>query len=243
MKGKRAPLYILIVLVVAALAALVFYFAPSGSIETAEVILPTPTPTPEPDDSGEITAEERRVDVTADTVQAVLATLERPYSYSRVLTAETFWSGGSGLRSIDVRVHGANARLTLTDAGGIKNVLIADGKLWIWYPDSQSAYCADAGSADADEYQSLITYEDIIAMPAENINDAGYVTLDGDECIYVAYTDGAFHYQKRAYISIASGLLMRSEILDGESLIFTLSSSVPDISTPDASVFDRPVFD
>ena len=243
MKAKRAPLYILIVLFVAALAALVFYFAPSGSIDTAEVILPTPTPTPEADDSGQTAAEEKRVDVTVDTVQAVLATLERPYSYSRVLTAETFWSGGSGLRSIDVKVHGANARLTLTDAGGVKNVLIADGELWIWYPDSHSAYRTGAGSADTDEYQSLITYEDIISMPAGNINDAGYVTLDGEECIYVAFTDGAFAYQKRAYISIASGLLMRNEIYDGESLIFTLSSSAPDISTPDASVFDLPVFD
>ena len=40
-----------------------------------------------------------RLEVTPQTVQAVIATLERPGLYARSVTTETLWSGGSDVRS------------------------------------------------------------------------------------------------------------------------------------------------
>lgn len=50
------------------------------------------------------------VEITPETVQLAIASLERPERYSRTVTVEQFWKGGSGRYDTTVTVSGAWSR-------------------------------------------------------------------------------------------------------------------------------------
>lgn len=238
--SRKVPLYALIVLLAAGLVYLVLRLSPTASVDTAAVILPTPAAGIDESPGGTAEAESRVISVTPETVQAAVGMLSRAGSYSRMIIVETFWNGGSSVRHINVSVNGERARLTVSDPRGVKNVLISGGELWIWYADSDSVYHGPAGASDADEYQSLLTYEDILQLNPASITDAGYTDYNGENCIFAEYASGELGYVSRFWISVGTGLLMGSETYDGEQLVYRMDSSVPDVSTPDESVFNPP---
>lgn len=236
MNRKRLPLYILIVLAAAAGVLAVCLLSRNSSVETAPVVLPTPTASASAtagDDS------EHVVSVTPDTVQAVVGTLTRADSYSRTLTAEDIWKGGSSTRTIQVWVHGGSARFTVSGSPE-KNILLSGGDVWIWYADASGVYHGKASDRDADEYQALLTYEDLLNIDRQQITDAGYAQYGGENCVYAVYTGGELGYRSQVWISVATGLLMGSETYDGDTLVYRVTSTAPDISTPDDSVFTHP---
>ncbi|MCM1149711.1 MAG: hypothetical protein NC319_06465 [Butyricicoccus sp.] len=238
--SRKALLYALIVLLAAGLVYLVFRLSPTASVDTAAVILPTPAAGIDENPGGTGEAENRVISVTPETVQAAVGMLARAGSYSRKINVETFWNGGSAVHLINVSVNGERARLTVSDSWGVKNVLISGGELWIWYADSNGVYHGPADSSAADEYQSLLTYEDILQLDPASITDAGYVDYNGENCIFAECAGGELGYVSRFWISVDTGLLMGSETYDGEQLVYRMGSSLPDVSTPDESIFNPP---
>ena len=241
MRLRNWIFYILIFLGVAALALLIYLRLPGSEPDTPPVLLPTTsageTPTPEQPDS--VSSQTIRVD--AATVQTVIGTLRRSDSYSRSLAVERFWSGGGSRETYNVWVRGESVRITVRSTGQPdKNVLLRDGKKWVWYSDGGAVYSAAASADDADAYQSLLRYEDVLALPQSSITDAGYVDYAGEQCIFVRYTDGPLNYEHHCYISVKTGLLMGQETYDGETLIYRMQSGAPDISTPNESMFEIP---
>ena len=59
-------------------------------------------------------------------------------------------------------------------------------------------------------------------------------------CIFVRWRSGALGYVSECYIDPDTGLLMGERCYDGDTLIYSMDSSVPDITTPDESVFELP---
>ena len=242
MKKRGAYFYILIVLALSAVGALVFLLAPGRQMSTPAVVLPTPPPAdasaPVAPDSAPDTGV---IAVTPDTVQTVIATLRRIESYSRTLDVRDFWSGGSRSRTLAVWCRGESLRLRIDGAGEAQeNLLLKDGEVWIWYSDSDALYHGAALPDDADRWQSLLTYERVLDAPAEDILDAGYMDFSGVSCIFVRWRSGALGYVSECYIDPDTGLLIGERCYDGETLIYSMDSSVPDVTTPDESVFTLP---
>lgn len=240
MKGKSLFFYILIFLALAAVAVLMFVLAPSGDVPVEPVGLPTPTATL-PGGSQIVRDPPSVIAVDSDTVQTVIATLERAESYSRSLTVSTFWSGGSASRSVEVWKDRTNVRIRESAEGRpTKNVLLRGGSKWIWYSDGPDIYRGSTAGGDEDAYQSLLSYEDVLELDKSLIRDAGYTDFDGENCIFVRYVSGQLGYESLCYISVNTGLLMGEETYDGEKLIYSMVSSAPDISTPDKDIFEAP---
>ena len=240
MKARTVIGYLLLGLLLAAVIALVFRFAPSASVDTAQVILPTALPSAAPNEGEGGDEQVQLVAVTTDTVQAVIGTLTRADSYARTLTFESFWDGGSSKRSIDVWLRGDNARFTVKQGESTKNVLLLGTELWIWYADRAEVYHGLASERAADEYQALLSYEDILAVNKRDIFQAGYMEYNGENCIYARYTQGELGYESCFWVSESTGLLMGSETYDGDTLVYRMSSTPADISTPDDEVFVHP---
>ena len=75
----------------------------------------------------------------------------------------------------------------------------------------------------------------------EDILSAGYTQHAGENCISVEYTDGGvFGYTHRIYVSFNTGLLMGSETYDGDTLIYRMYSTIPDLNTPEENLFSPP---
>lgn len=235
--------YILIALALAVLAVLIFMLAPGSAPETPAVHLsPPPAPDSALSPSSAPEAAARVIEVTPDTVQTAISTLSRADSYSRALTVQDFWSGGSSTTEIGVWVRGDFTRVTLRDSARdtVKNILIKGDEKWIWYSDSALVWHGKAREGDADAYQTLLTYEDVLALDKEAITGAGYADYNGENCIYVRYGGGPLGYENLCYISDRTGLLMGVETYDGDVLVYAMRSGTPDISTPDESIFAEP---
>ena len=243
MKKRSASFYIIIVLALLAVGALAVLLAPGRQMSTPAVVLPTLPPadasapvSPErPDDA-------RVIAVTPETVQTVIGTLRRIDSYSRTLDVRDFWSGGNRARSIAVWCRGDRLRLRISaeDAAAQQELLLRDGEKWIWYSDSDAVWHGDLLPDDADAWQTLLTYEDLLDAPADDILDAGYTDFLGLSCIYVRWRAGALGYVSECYIDPDTGLLMGERCYDGEKLVYSMDSSLPDVTTPDESVFALP---
>ena len=240
MKKRGAFFYILIVLALLAVGAMIFFLAPGNEPETPAVLLP-PVTTPDAfgGDSVGTPETQQTVAVTPETVQTALGTLHRADSFSRTLTVERFWTGGSSSETVSVWARGDQLRIAVHPDGSdtVKNVLFSGKDKWIWYSDREEIYHGPARTGDPDAYQSILTYEDVLRLDQRNITDAGFTDYDGVNCIYVRYVTGEFLYDNICYVSVDTGLLMGQETYDGDILIYAMHSTVPDISTSDDAVF------
>lgn len=244
MKVKILIYIICIVLIIAA-TVFIFYRGPNSHVDAPEIALPSaPVSSSSDDVSGGSKKDLPRAEITTATVQAAISTLSRPSSYSRQLTVESFWDGGSSRSDISVWIKGDNIRIAEELTSSVKNILITDSRIWIWYSDSGDIYTALLSGelpAAADRYQRLYTYEDILSLSPSEISDTGYVDYNGELCIFVEYGDGLLGYTNRAHISVGNGLLVGFESIDQSgAVIYRMSSGSTDISTPDDSLFLPP---
>ena len=102
-KQKMTPIGIACILLV----LLVVAFMVRGSLrEPEKIVLPPEPSTTEP--SGPTVDNEAvdRVEVRPDTVQSAIEVLARPRVYTRTITVERYWSGGSG---VSVRTAGCGS--------------------------------------------------------------------------------------------------------------------------------------
>lgn len=235
---KKPPLYIVAVVAVALIVVFLILFL--GREEAPPVISLT-----SPDAGGDLSASAvpgsvLTADVSRDTVQAVISTLSRTDSYYRKLTATSYEGDGARVRELEVWCKGTNIKISLKTGSEVKNALITGADLYIWYDGEQRAYKGSASDTAADEFSGMISYEDIISLNPDAIIDAGHVEYKGESCVFVEYSWGELGYTQRAYISIDTGLLMGDEVWDGETLIYSVVSDTPDITTPADAVFELP---
>ena len=186
----------------------------------------------------------RRADVTKDTVQAVLQTLVRAESYSRVYRVTTLWTGGQSESTVSVWKSGGKTRVSTASGSTTKNVLLDGKTLSIWYGSSGAVFRTQltdsADTRELDEFSRLVTYEGVLDVSAESILDADYVDHGGQSCIYVKYKSGSNNYVNQIYVAISSGLLVSAEIDDGETAVYKMDSVSTDLSVPADSSFTPP---
>lgn len=230
-----------IVVSAAVLLVLVFFLVRSF---TSSRQLPTITlPTPAAQSSvGELPSGDL-INITPETVKTTLATLSRIESYSRTYSVTTYWSSGESTDKLSVWQKGESLKMTLDHAGSIKNLLIIDRDLYVWYDNvggsSKYTLYEDFDYSGTDRFTRLLTYEELFAADTQDIQDAGYVQLLGEPCIYVCYK-GQNDYVNQINVSINSGLLVSAQIYDGEALIYSMESQTTELSAPQDEVFVPP---
>lgn len=241
MKHKRPTVFIAATVLL--LAAVVVYIL---------VTLNTPVPTPVvelPDRSQTVSgpsddARAQYAAVTPETVQAVIASMARPDGYSRTVTVEDFWDGGSAVTDLSVQVSGASTKVTAASPTGLKYILTTETGTWVWYDGDDQAFFSEASAPhDGDQWQRMLTYEDLLRLSPEDITDAGYEEHGGVWCVFAGYDTPNFGYHTTLWVSAADGLLAAAEVRDGETLLYRMTGGAVDTSIPDDSVFLPPATD
>lgn len=181
------------------------------------------------------------VEIRPDTVQAAVATLERPETYRRELVVQQFWDSGSGTMENTVTVSGGWTRVDQTLARDRVRHSVTDGQMtYIWYNSQRTVYAAPAGEVSADMEQAIPTYEDVLDLPMEEISAASYQTLSNMNCIYVETAADAYGYVLKYWVSVDSGLLVAAEkLLDGET-VYRMWETSADLNPTIESEFTLP---
>jgi len=187
------------------------------------------------------------VEVTPDTVQAVVSALSRPVAYSRELVIENLWEGGSATFNISVSVSGGVTSLSaLPPIGPVKRIVVTPDTLYIWYDGDRAPFTGDIrstgeGHRTSDEWQMLVTYEDILVLDKNDIVDAGYTVFGGEDCIYAVYSSPLLGNTRTYYISTELGLVIAAKEYDaGGALIYTMASGECRVGEADPAAFTLP---
>ncbi|MEG0876128.1 MAG: hypothetical protein RRY47_03490 [Oscillospiraceae bacterium] len=210
------------------------------SKDTPPISLPSPTQQNGDNNFGE---NENRVEITPETVQAVLKTLKRPESYSREYTVTTYWAGGKGDKSLKLWHRDGKTRMSTTQNNTTKNILISGDRLSIWYDGSDAVVSSKLSDHDleaTDKYSALITYEELLKLSPDAILAAGYEDKLGEPCVFAEYTSGKLNYRNKVYVSTISGLLVSASIYDKETITYSMDSVSTELSDPPDDVFALP---
>lgn len=184
-----------------------------------------------------------RVSVTKDNVQAIIATIKRPAAYTRTVTVQA--GGEDAIYQINVAVATGGTALRVSRAGIKENIIITENKLYIWYDGDKTPYERPVDSLEdekksSDEYQMMMSYEDVLNLDKNSITAADYVEYEGESCIYVQFISPLLQYDTECYISLDTGILIAAEQYDGNTLIYKMTTSGYDGAEPDMSAFSLP---
>jgi len=132
--------------------------------------------------------------VSVENVQSVIATLERPGSYSADYIVTLFWETGSQEFPITLSVD--------TDAVNINGTTYTQQEV-----------------QSRDTLSMLPTYEDVLEIDVGKITDASYAIYNDEAYITVSFY--GLMYRHEYYISIKSGILEYARKYDGETLVYS----------------------
>lgn len=211
---------LVIAIAITVLAAVFVSFGLPSLMGVPEVTLP--------DLSQEGTGENREflpVEVTTDTVQSVIATLNRPDSYYRELTVTLSWNGGSASDQIRIWADGGYVKTAVTTGGTTQYRLVGDGTLYLWYAGDRTWKETRLGDSAADLAQRIPTYEDVLKLDPARINAAGYETRNGKDCIYVEVRDEDLNSLDRYWIETATGLLCGAETQENGRTVYEMTAT------------------
>lgn len=165
----------------------------------------------------------QRVEIRPDTVQSAIASLSRAEEYARAITIERFWSGERSVSVTNAFASGGWLRLdSLETSGDVRHTILSDdGTVYIWYNSERTYFSAPAVLSE-DAEQGILTYEDVLELPTEEIVLADYRSYEGAECIYVETAADENGRSARYWVSTADGLLHAAERYDGELLVYSM---------------------
>ena len=221
----------------------VVLFATSTVRQADRITLPEDgenSPSGDDGESGDTSSLEL-VGITTETVQRVVATMSRLEAYSRTVTVETFWEGGSQSAELQTYVSGSLTRVDSRQADGSIRHLLTDGETsCIWYDDAREWISLPAGDFTSDTEQRIPTYEDILELPVSEIASASYGDYQGLYCIAVETLPDGEGYYTQYWISAEAGLLAGSETYQWEELVYRMTALTVDASTPSEDLFLLP---
>jgi hypothetical protein len=124
----------------------------------------------------------------------------------------------------------------------VKNIIIADNKIYIWYDSGKSYYTGNIGNDTAihDQYEMIPTYEDILRLSKADILEADFKKHNNEPCIFVRAQYGDLEYFYEYYVSVNTGLLTAALKYDKTELIYSMSADSVVYSVPSADMFKLP---
>ena len=227
--GEKRRTVLAAVIIVVVLAAVLYSFFLNLFAPTPELVLADPNAAQSESPGAEQTAQVGgvAVEVTPQTVQALVEYLDRYESYRRTVTAEYFFNGETaGTVTGQVWADGGWTRSDLTlSSGVVEHAIVGDGTLWLWQDQGQgqSVYSGPAEDRSADLSQRLPTYEDVLLLDPDDITAAGYEERENQPCVYVEAQTG-LGYTERYWISVDSGLLVAAETEKSGQVVYAMTS-------------------
>lgn len=153
------------------------------------------------------------ISVTTDTVQAVVASMERSNSYYRRISIERWGSGESpATTAIQIWKNDRFERVTLLMSDSTSKNFLTDGtNIHIWFSGDRTYRSYPATQEQIDLMQEIPTYELVGEMEPESITDAYYDMRDGENCICIEYQTSVPGFVERCWVSVDTGLLFAVE--------------------------------
>lgn len=231
-QALRAALTVIAVVLAVTAALVLIFFGGARQTEHDTITLPEPSPaqpvqeqqTPQP-------AQDLFAEVTRQNVQDVLRSLQRPSSYHQTYVVITYAGGSKRQQQVDIWRSGALIRAESSDSYGTQSILSDGETLYLWYDGDTKALCIPLGEdRSVDDFIGIATYESILSLPPEQIENADFVTLQNDttlSCVSLRVQMNG--YLQEYWVDVNSGLLCRQTMLQNERPVYTMQQTLLEI--------------
>lgn len=156
--------------------------------------------------------------VTRDNVAEVIRQLQRPERYQCQMESVYYYGETAAVLKSTLQVRQEQLRITQYDSGEtpVLQALLTRDRVYLWDEGDTWADLPRMEN-DRDLYARFPTYEDILALPPEQILEGGVEEWNGALCIYVRTGDPDTGEEQQWYILAETGLLFYTETTrDGE---------------------------
>jgi len=97
--------------------------------------------------------------------------------------------------------------------GVYRRIIVTQDAEYIWYNGDNTAFRRSFGAYGdsgrvSDQWQMLLTFEDIFELNIGDIIAADYTELDGEEGIYIVHRTLVLGHTRAFYISLEQGLII-----------------------------------
>jgi len=195
----------------------------SGHESVAIELPPTPQITQRP--GGPAADALTPIEINRETVQDVISSIWRPEVFTRDIIIESFWEGGQASFNINVSVSGDMTSIRIDSPIGLyRRIIITPSELFIWYEGDEVPFAGTpggdaSGHRISDEWQMLLTFENILDLNPNDIVDAGLTEFEGVVCVFALYHSPFLNNSRRYYISIDDGLVFAVDGYDSAGML------------------------
>lgn len=222
---------------------MVSFYWPASNSSSPEIVLPQ---TGSADIEVDVGQEEynRRVadEVVIDqhSVQRVVASLQRPEEYTFTSQITLHYGGQSSALSVRGAVRGGLTKVVQCITGNLyKHTILTPTDAYIWSSDTLSYYSGARGEFSVDELALTPTYEDLLALPEQEMTAGGFEKVGETACIFAEHRRPDGTIVDQYYISVESGLLILYQSYENDTLAYEVLVT-PVVETVDDSWFMLP---
>jgi len=185
--------------------------------------------------------------LTRENVQEIIAALQQPEDHQRTIRQTRFWNSGSGTRQAEIWVSPDVMRISWASG---EHMLFTAEHYYFWFLDHdpirrQNPH-ADTGNLQQtfDEFAGLSGYEHFLTRDAAEILtvEQGNLEIEGSVhfVIIVSVMQGDFDLRDDYHICANTGLLLKMETYDGETLVYRFETTSLRIGEIDSEIFVVP---
>ncbi|MDR0325167.1 MAG: hypothetical protein LBI19_03615 [Oscillospiraceae bacterium] len=178
--------------------------------------------------------------VDARSIQAVLATVERPAAYRQTVTCTFYWPGGEETVTHSIARRGD---LTRVETRGMEplaqNRISTPDTVYAWTGDAMPVYAVTPEDADAEVLSGVPAWETVAALPPESILLAEYLNLPGERRCLRVLTEEAVYFGEYI-VSLETGLLVKAAFTGAEGLAYEVKTGPPVLGDPGNEYFTLP---
>ena len=226
-QGRKPSVLSAMILIIIAFILIVAVFYLSGNGTDSPIVLPDnlSDQTQKPND--EISTPDNFLQVTAENVQSVVATIHRPVSYHQVCTVTITQGERTISQSIDIWVDGHLLRADVSSETGTASVLTDGSIAYLWHSE-EDGYSSVAlnNTVSVDDMLGLPTYELLLNADPATLVEASYLLLSDEntQCIYVS-ASSKDSLSEAYWIDISSGLLYRADFSSDGTTVYEMQQT------------------
>lgn len=187
----------------------------------------------------------QRIEITPQTVQPIIASLQQNQPMQRQLTTRLYWDDQAyGETVIEVFSTGELTQVQKTlPSSAVRYELIVGDLVYYWYQGSEDYFVQNLGAYAQDLAQMIPSYQTVLDLDVQDIRSANYEYRNGVACIYVEALTAPLYYAECYWIQAETGLLLSAETYDGDTLLYYMDGFSPvlpydgvDFSLPDGTL-------
>lgn len=179
-------------------------------------------------------------DLTKSNVIRVIKSMEKASAYYQEGKVEVISGRASLVKKYKTWAKNGIYRCEIMGEGSLLNVILTTKNTYYWKANSKEVYAGATGSFEVEDIQGIPFVTELYDISEENISDVSTESYLDSAIIFIQVDDPEMGYTEKHWIGAQSGVLLKTEIYEGETLIYRFETVSFTYDTPDDSVFLLP---